>query len=182
MIKAIAFDLMGVLVDDDTRSLTPLELALSETFDYKVGNELYWQWAMKKTGKDLEKTKQICWDIINKIYRIKEPDMFEKIPKLKYALASNHLSIIADWLKEKGIYENFYCCIISEEIKFQKPDPEFYRVLIEKMGEKPQEVLFVDDKIKNVEGADKAGLRTLLYNNDRLLSREINEFLKDNEG
>jgi len=42
MIKAIAFDLIRVLVKARDVSLSPLEFKLSERFDYKVGEELYW--------------------------------------------------------------------------------------------------------------------------------------------
>ena len=179
MIKAIAFDLIRVLVKIKNVSFTTIEDKLSDEFNYKVGDELYWDWAQKVTGENLIKTKEICWRIINKIYEINEPDLFSKIPQLKFVVASNHLSMIKDWLKGKEVYDSFYSLVVSEDIKCQKPDLEFFEILIEKIGEKPEEILFVDDHTENIEGASKAGLQTLHYNGSRLLSEEISGYLKN---
>jgi len=177
MVKAIVFDLVRVLIKVRDITFTPLESELSEAFDYKIGDELYWDWAVKITDKSLEETKSICWRTINKIYVIKEPDLFAKIPKLKFALASNHLSMIKDWLKKENWFDQFYCHVISEDVKCQKPDPRFYQVLIGKLKEKPEETLFIDDKAENIKGAEEADFRVLHYTGERLLSREINNYL-----
>jgi len=180
MIKAIAFDLIRVLLRVKDVSFTPLEFKLSEAFDYKIDGELYWDWAVKQTGKNLLETKNICWQTINKIYAIKERGLFVKIPKLKFAIASNHLSMIKDWLKNENWYDQFYCWAISEDVKCQKPDPRFYQILISKLREKPEETLFIDDKPENIKGAGEAGFRVLHYTGERLLSREISNYI--NEG
>jgi HAD superfamily hydrolase (TIGR01549 family) len=178
-VKAIAFDLTRVLIKRKDIFLSPLELILSKSFDYKVGDELYWDWAVKQTKKNLIETKNICWKTINKIYEINEPDLFTKIPKLRYLAASNHLSIIKDWLKKRNYFDYFSDIVISEDIGFQKPDINFYKILINRSGENPDEILFIDDKIENIQGAKKANLQTLLYNGERLLSEEINSFFKN---
>lgn len=48
----------------------------------------------------------------------------------------------------------------SHEIHFGKPDVNSYLKVIELSGVKPEESLFVDDLEKNIEGAQKAGLKT----------------------
>jgi len=173
MIKAVAFDLGRVFIDIKNVSLNPTEKILSMTFDYKVGEKLFWDWAEGETGLDIKKLQEISWNTINKIYEIREPDIFTKLPKLKFATASNHISMIKDWLKKKGVYDNFYCHVISEDIRCMKPSYKFYEILIEKLEEKPEDVLFVDDKKKNIEGAKKAGFKTLLYDGQVPLSESI---------
>ncbi|KZL21734.1 Alpha-D-glucose-1-phosphate phosphatase YihX [Pseudovibrio axinellae] len=46
----------------------------------------------------------------------------------------------------------------SAEFGTRKPDPNIYLTLCEKYGFKPEESLFVDDRLDNVEGAREAGL------------------------
>ncbi|MCX6705521.1 MAG: HAD-IA family hydrolase [Candidatus Woesebacteria bacterium] len=179
-IKAVAFDLARVFINVKNVKLNPVEKSLSEVFDYMVGNQSYWDWAREKTGLSKKELVKISWDTINKIYELREPDIFEKLPKLKFATASNHVSMIKDWLKEKGVYYKFYCHIISEDIHFMKPSRQFYEVLIERLGEKPEDVLFVDDKKENIEEAKSFGLKTLLYDGQKLLSESILEAINEN--
>jgi len=179
MIKSIAFDLARVFVKVRGIELNPTEKMFSENFDYKVGDQLFWDWAEEKTGLGRKELENISWNTINKIYEIREPDIFEKLPTLKFATASNHLSMIKDWLKLKGVYDKFYCHVISEDIQCMKPSREFYEILIKKLGEKPEEILMVDDKEENIEGAKRVGLKTLLYNGQKLLSESILEALNE---
>lgn len=180
MIKAIAFDLAKVFVKVKNVELNSTEKSLSEVFDYKVGNKLFWDWARDLTGLGRGKLEEICWDTMNKIYEIREPDIFSKLPKLKFATASNHLSMIKDWLRKQGVYDKFYCHVVSEDIHCMKPSREFYEVLIEKLEENPEDILFVDDKEDNIEGAKRVGLKTLRYGGEKSLSESILEVI--NEG
>jgi len=59
--------------------------------------------------------------------------------------------------------------ISSHEIGFSKPKPEAYHALLEKLGGlEPDSVLFIDDKSRNIHGAQEAGLQTFHFR-----SREI---------
>ncbi len=178
MIKAITFDLVRVFIKVRDIKLNPTEKKLSKAFDYKVNNQIYWNWAEDITGLGRRQLEKISWNTINKLYEIREPDIFAKLPKLKFATASNHLSMIKDWLKEKGVYDKFYCHVVSEDIHLMKPSKEFYEVLIEKLEEKPEDILLVDDKRENIEGAKSIGLKTLLYDGQKLLSESILEVVK----
>lgn len=173
MIKAIAFDLARVFIKVRDIKLNPTEKKLSEAFDYKVGNQIYWNWAEDVTGLGRKELEKISWDTINKLYEIREPDIFTKLPELKFATVSNHLSMIKDWLKKQGVYDKFFCHIVSEDIHCMKPSSKFYEVLIERLGEKPEDILFVDDKEDNIGGAKKASLKTLRYDGKKSLSESI---------
>jgi len=176
-VKAVAFDLVGVLVKEKDVPLHPNEIILENYFDYKVGDQLFWDWAEEKTGLGRKELENISWNTINKIYEIREPDIFEKLPTLKFATASNHLSMIKDWLKLKGVYDKFYCHVISEDIQCMKPSREFYEILVKRLGENPEDILFIDDKEDNIEGAKKVGLKTLRYDGKKSLSESILEVI-----
>ena len=53
---------------------------------------------------------------------------------------------------------------LSYQMKMQKPSERIFRTAVEKTGCTPDRVLFIDDSAANVEGAEKAGLNAMLFN------------------
>ncbi len=51
--------------------------------------------------------------------------------------------------------------VISYEIKHIKPEPEIYEALIEKYRFNPEEAVFLDDSLPNLEGAEAFGFYTI---------------------
>lgn len=54
-----------------------------------------------------------------------------------------------------GLYEDMF---ISSEMKMLKPAPEFYREAVRRIGLPPEEILFIDDSLANVEAACAQGI------------------------
>ena len=48
--------------------------------------------------------------------------------------------------------------IVSSDIKMMKPDPEIFQYAMDRYGLRKEECLFVDDSMKNVEGAKSFGI------------------------
>lgn len=48
--------------------------------------------------------------------------------------------------------------LFSYEVKMIKPNPWIYEELLERYGIKPEEAIFFDDNLKNVEAANKRGI------------------------
>jgi putative hydrolase of the HAD superfamily len=57
-----------------------------------------------------------------------------------------------------GYRDRFDVSAYSWEVGAAKPDPEFFRRVVRRIGVPAAEVLFVDDSEANVEGARAAGL------------------------
>ncbi len=55
-----------------------------------------------------------------------------------------------------GLFERHY---LSHEIGMRKPDVEIYQFVLQENDLKGDETLFIDDTLKHVEGARKAGLQ-----------------------
>jgi HAD superfamily hydrolase (TIGR01509 family) len=51
---------------------------------------------------------------------------------------------------------------ISGDLGLRKPSPEIYRLAAERLGVRPQEVVFVDDRLRNLEAAKAVGFSTVL--------------------
>lgn len=70
---------------------------------------------------------------------------------------------IADEFRKDGltIEEYFDGIVTSFEAKALKPKPEIFRYAEEHLGIKPEETLFLDDSLANIEAAQKLGFKGL---------------------
>ncbi len=76
---------------------------------------------------------------------------------IMYATPSAYLARIVD------------VAISSHEIGFSKPKPEAYLTLLGRLDNpEPSSVLFIDDKLKNICGAQEAGLRTFHFRSNEV--------------
>ena len=53
--------------------------------------------------------------------------------------------------------------ILSYKDKVIKPDPAIYRLLIERYDLVPENCVFIDDTQKNLDAAEKIGIKTILF-------------------
>lgn len=63
--------------------------------------------------------------------------------------------------------------VISSDEKLIKPDTAIYLRLCEKYGLKPEECIFTDDKKINVDGAIKAGMQGIVFENAAQYEKEL---------
>lgn len=180
-IKAIAFDLGGVLIKEKDINLSPLEEILEKQFGNLNTKKSFFDWAIKETNLSKEEIENSVKRIISIIYQIKEPDLFQKIPKFRFFIATNHLSYVNNWIYSQNFFDNIEAVINSDNIGFQKPDKNFYNYLISKVKEKPESILFIDDNSSNINGAKNCGLQTLFFERNKFLSEEINHYLNSND-
>ena len=59
--------------------------------------------------------------------------------------------------------ELFRKCYFSFEMKALKPSEEFYKAVMEDIGGSAEDMLFIDDSQKNVDGSIRAGLPAVYY-------------------
>jgi putative hydrolase of the HAD superfamily len=62
-----------------------------------------------------------------------------------------------DWLPR------FDVLIWSYQWHMAKPDPAIYRLCLDKLSVRPEETLFLDDKLLNVEAAQALGMKALQF-------------------
>jgi putative hydrolase of the HAD superfamily len=73
--------------------------------------------------------------------------------------------ILDDMWKDPGLQwmADFPVRVFSCEVRLVKPEPEIYRLCLDKLGAEPGEAVFVDDTTHNVEGAQAVGIQALLF-------------------
>jgi len=82
------------------------------------------------------------------------------------------LSNSADGAREQeerrfGFSKIFDPICYSHEIGVNKPNPDAYRIAVERMGTRPESVLFIDDRISNVDAAREFGMDAGLHQDNQ---------------
>jgi putative hydrolase of the HAD superfamily len=107
-------------------------------------------------------------DVFDLIWRsvVVDPTSMALVDRLREAgygvhLGTNQEHHRARFMRESlGLDEGrFGVAVYSCEIGLAKPDPAYFSHAVGLIGAEPHEVLFVDDRQENVEGARAAGLR-----------------------
>ena len=65
--------------------------------------------------------------------------------------------------------------ILSYQEKLIKPMPEIYELLIKRYGLVPEECVFLDDTKPNLDGAEKFGIHTILFQNQAQAIEELHK-------
>jgi 2-haloacid dehalogenase len=66
--------------------------------------------------------------------------------------------------------------VVSGVEKTRKPFPEFYQILFDRYTIDPSTALFIDDNVKNIEGANRVGLNTIHFQKAAQLRKELTQF------
>jgi beta-phosphoglucomutase len=179
-IKAILFDLDGVLVDATEWHYEALNRALG-LFGYNIARyEHLTTYNGLPTRKKLEMLSvekgfpRGLHTLVNKIkqkYTREEilrscTPVFEKefmVHQLKregykLAVCSNSIRESVElMLRGSGIWELFDCVLSNEDVKQSKPHPEIYLAACKKLRIKPREAMIVEDAPHGVEAAKRSG-------------------------
>ncbi len=182
--RAVIFDLGGVLLrteDPAPRRRLEAQLGLSPgqaealVFHSPMGRQAQmgritaqelWQWVGHRLGltpPQLAAFRAAFWagdrldrELVALIRRLR--------PRYQTALLSNAFDDLRPMLTETlAIADAFDTVVISAEEGAMKPDPAIYRRVLERLGRKPDECVFVDDFLENVEGARRLGLAAIHY-------------------
>ena len=120
---------------------------------------------------------------INKLYKVNDKDLFKKIKeinsKVKVVIATNHVSFVKEFINSHFDINYLDDLIISAEINRIKPNLDFYEFILDKYKINANELLFLDDNIENVNGANVLGIKTIKVEKNNDLVSEIEFYIKD---
>ena len=84
-----------------------------------------------------------------------------------FVLLSNDVKEWSKYLFELyGLHKYFKERIVSGEIHMRKPDSRIFTYAVQHIQCDPQECIFVDNKVRNLDAAQKIGINTVLFNRD----------------
>ncbi|MBS1806216.1 MAG: HAD family phosphatase [Acidobacteria bacterium] len=148
----------------------------------------FWQNIVRDAKLDLDAAKVDelnLWDA--RMWTTQNPAMLAwqkqlKAHGLRTAILSNMgdtvLSSIErefDWLPQ------FDVLIWSFQHNMAKPDPAIYKLTLERLGTRPEETVFIDDKQPNIDAARALGIVGILFTNIERLREQIIEQGLDKE-
>lgn len=87
---------------------------------------------------------------------------------------SNIIQEVYDVFREQLLFlQTFDGIVASCELGISKPDPAIYHYVLETYNLSPDETLFIDDMLENVEEARHLGISTIHFNGSSLLQDEL---------
>lgn len=99
-------------------------------------------------------------------------DFLNTSPRQRYIFTSGQIQkapVIQDDIN--GVFEMVFS---AEDLDISKQDADSYLLICEKIGAKPSETLFIDDSIKNIKPAKRAGLQTHHFIDNQSLIAHLN--------
>ena len=176
MIKVIAFDLVGVLITEKDIILNDTEEKIERLFGANESDEDYINQAELITNENII---DITKNIINKLYVVKDKDIFRKIKEkytVKIIIATNHVFFIKDYIvNNMDIIDDI---IISATINKVKPNKDFYEYILDKYKIKNNELLFIDDNIENIKSAESININVIKVNKDTDILESIKKYME----
>ena len=177
-IKMVVFDLWWVLLKENDYVLDKIDQLLESKFGNINTDMEYYKRAEEVTGLQKQELEQRVIAIMDNIYELRDPHVFDLLPNMKFAIASNHLSLMNTWIDKQDIRPRFEFILLSWDCGLEKPNKEFYELLIQQSKENPENILFVDDNNENIQSAQNMWLSVLLFDRSKNLGTEIQSFLK----
>ena len=198
MIRAVFFDFGSVLIRAEDNSkreawekrlgLSPGELAAtifeSEAAARATVGEVttaeMWQQIGERLQLDDEQRRQLQADFFRGDNLNAELVEFarELQPRYRLAILSNAWSNARRIFSQVyGLDDTFETMIISAEVGLAKPDPRIYHLAVERLDVRPEEAIFLDDRLENVEAAQAVGLRAVHFRDNVQAIAEMRAYL-----
>lgn len=98
-------------------------------------------------------------------------------PKYKIAICSNTVSdLFYELLDKNHIRELFDVIVTSSEIGMVKPNPDIYKHVLSKLNVEADEALFIDDRLRNIDGAKAVGIEGIVFSDTNVLIEDLKKF------
>ena len=196
MIKAVIFDLGGVLIDNPAPGIIDycaaathlkkdifskaLENHLNDFQLSKITEHILWQKIIAKNPDGKVPNHPIWLAGLKRVYHEKT-EVFDLIKSLKEkhihtALLSNTEPPIQQYIDSLPQYAILDVRFYSSELKLLKPNPEIYRYALHELHVKPEETIFIDDRTVNVQGAQNVGIHGITFTSPKNLLQQLTAF------
>lgn len=180
-IKAVIFDMDGVLVDSEITYIRLWQTFLAENgvsvsiadlrFLAGSSREIENQFLSKmlhlsvreveKKKKDFYQNHPINYKNIQKPFS-RQLLSFLKEKEIKIALASSSpMENIEEVLLQCDIYDFFSFLVSGEQFEKTKPDPQIYEYTVQQLGLEKEEILVIEDSEYGITSATSAGLTVI---------------------
>ena len=204
--RAIIFDMDGVLIDAMPFHAEAMKIAIKEETNFEIDKKIVYQLEgmpsnnlVKEIFKTYNIDKELDQELIEKISErkkqlfkeIEDTHLIEGVPDLiKMLNECKCLKAIVTGAAKKEIeltidkmigLKNFDVVVSGEDVEAGKPNSDPFVVALQKMNIKSSECIVVENAPLGVEAANKAGIRCILtLNNTPLdISTDFNNIISN---
>jgi 2-haloacid dehalogenase len=198
MIRNVIFDFGGVLVDWNPRYLFLSYFADEEKTEWFLTEICPYSWNAQvdagRTTAELteERVAQFPeWEKEIRMYYDRWIEMVgDAIPGMEdfvRGLKARGFGIygLTNWSRELfplvrdrfPVFNLMDGMVVSGEEGIIKPDPELYRILLDRYGLKGEECVFIDDNPRNATGGEPLGIRGIVFEGADRLREELDTIL-----
>lgn len=197
MIKVIIFDLGKVVLEHSYEDMFEL---LSKNFEISADqikdlfSQIKEEWS---TGKiDVNFVAKEFSKLIKKpksVHKIveswqKEHDVRTKINnqtlrivdslRKSYAviLLTNTIDLHYNAVAKTGLYQHFDKIYPSFKLGLRKPDKRIFQYVLKEMKIKPDEAIFIDDKVENTKAAQSLGIKSITFRSTQDLKVQLEKY------
>ncbi|MFH1105967.1 MAG: HAD-IA family hydrolase [Candidatus Aenigmatarchaeota archaeon] len=188
MIKAVIFDLDGVIADSEPLHRTAANMIFSRVGakpDFDTTGILFREILSRISERnglnlDVESLVQSKFKIMLDIAKV-EMDPIENSIELVNSLGDVKLAVVSSstraWvefvLKKFGIYDRFDAVITADETKKGKPDAEPYLLASERLKVLPENCLAIEDSCNGITSAKAAGMRCVAFESPNTKNQDL---------
>lgn len=186
MIRNLVFDVGGVLLEYRWQDMFRQQ-GLSEEEIGKLEQVLFrdeiWAWKLD-TGAIT--VAQAIVEFREK--GVPRPEIWQQVVDLKekgyriYLLSNYSQEMFEKHTKGASFLKVLDGGVISYQIHAIKPDHEIYETLLKRYDLKPEECVFLDDRLENVEGGKRAGMEAVQITSREMLHGLLNQILEADMG
>jgi epoxide hydrolase-like predicted phosphatase len=196
-IRAVFFDFGGVIVRTEYQAprqhlaerlgmeyedIIKIVFESQSSFSASIGEisaEEHWAEVTKRLRRPASETETIhdeffAGDVID----------HEIVEYLRSLRADYHIGLISnawldlrDYITGQKFDDAFDHMVISAEVGVIKPEARIYQIALEQAGVSPNEAVFVDDFIENIEGCRDVGMHGIHFQNPQLAMGELKQLL-----
>jgi beta-phosphoglucomutase family hydrolase len=196
MIRAVIFDMDGVIVDSEPMHIEAEKQTLLKhgvkitteelrtytgtTAEFEF-NDLIRKYKLNTTAETLFSEKE---DILFRLLEERtEPtkgviDLIKNLKQHGFKLGiatSGHMKLAHYYLDKLGVEPLFDTVVCAEDISRSKPDPEIFLKAAQRLGMEPAECIVIEDAKLGIEAAIKAGMKCIGYSNPNSGNQDLSK-------
>lgn len=200
MIKNIIFDFGGVLLDWNPRYLYREYFHDDEKMEWFLANVCNGEWniqqdagrpfaeAVKLLQEKFPEWKEPIQMFDEYWYKMLKCELPESIDLLRELKGRSYgIYGLTNWSAEKigyafshyDFFDQFDGIVVSGREKVAKPDPEIYRILLDRYRLNPAECVFIDDNQENVDAALRLGINAIRFDDITSVRARLERLLSE---
>jgi len=199
-IETILFDVGGVLFTPlNDAAVSQRRESLANQLGYESANQMWnrfftgSEWELAKTGRwtdaqmwsallsphgitDLRGQQKFLDQLFREVGLKAEMRqlILELYGHFKLSILSNASDHLDHILNEKMNIASYFDVIVNSHfIGVAKPERRAYEITLERLGDEPGQILFIDDQLRNIEAAGQLGIHGFVFNGVDGLREEL---------